>query len=218
MTRTRVCNSAQGCAPFQQLCRFFAISFLGLVGSAFFSASFCVDAYRVGDTVDAVVTTRSALTIDLLMANQPLFGVTKTVHLPRLPERFSMSFDEGLHTLPYIDAAITERLVVTFVYSKSGNGRIHSVTSKAIVMSMKSATQRKFDPKREVEVLFDWVEEADVDFEAGMIVAFLVVFVVSILFLMQLLSIDHPDDDGDEGFDRGGSGSGGRNNSYYKGR
>ena len=169
------------------------------------SVSSCfADAYKVGDTVDAAISTRSVRAIDLLMANMPLFGVSKTVHLPRMPGQFSMSFEEGVHTLPYIDAGTTEKLVVTFVYSKSGVGRIHSVTSSAI-------QNRKFDPTRDIEVLFDWVEEAAVDFEAGSIVMFLVVLVVSIMFVLQLCTIDHPNEYDDD--DRNSN-----NKSYYKGR
>jgi len=161
------------------------------------------DAYRVGDVVDAAVSTRSALTIDLLMANQPQFGMAKTIHLPRLPERFSLSFEEGLHSLPYVDGQNLEQLIVTFVYTKSGGGRIHSVTSKVV------RSQRKFDPKRQIEVLFDWVEEEAPDIEAGTTVMFIVSFVVSLLFMSQLCMIEGDDED---------DGNKKNRDSYYKGR
>lgn len=147
------------------------------------------------------------------MANQPLFGSPRTVHLPRLPERFSLSFEEGLHSLPYVDGQSLEQLIVTFIYSKSGGGRIHSVTSKAI----QQPHNNKFDKKKEIEVVFDWVEEAAVDLEAGTSVMFLAVLVVSILFLLQLCMMDHSDDDDDDhnhNYDDGNNNRG----SYYKGR
>ena len=180
------------------LSRFFIVAILFLVDPIIWShtPSLFAEAYRVGEVVDSSISTRSTLVIDMLIANQPLFGVPKTVHLPRLPERFSLSFDEGFHRLPYFDAESTEKLIVTFVYSKSGAGRIHSVTSQAIRSSTK-----KFDHTKEIEVFYDWIEEADVDIEAGSIVMFLVAFVVSILFLLQLCSIEDHDDNYDNNYD-----------------
>jgi len=222
-------NNAYRCSQFSILSRFFVVAIFCLVGPDVFlspkimssfsatsvlpSSSFFVDAYKVGDTVDAAILTRSVRTIDLLMANMPLFGVTKTIHLPRSQGRFSMSFEEGLHTLPYIDVGITEKVVVTFVYSKSGAGRIHSVTSSPI-------QNRKFDPTRDIEVLFDWVEEADLDFQAGSIVMFGVVLVVSILFVLQLCTIDHPDDEYEyeDEYEDDEDRNHNNNKSYYKGR
>mmetsp|Transcript_3388 Transcript_3388/g.7751 ORF Transcript_3388/g.7751 Transcript_3388/m.7751 type:complete len:218 (+) Transcript_3388:252-905(+) len=167
------------------------------------------DAYRIGDTVDASVTTRSSLGIDLLVANQPLFGVAKTSHLPRLPERFSMSFEEGLHTLPYVDAATTEKLVVTFVYTKSGAGKIHSVTGKAVGAGSGSKKQ-KFDKDIDIEVVFEWVEEAGVDLEAGNIAMYTAVLLVAVVFFVQLCMLDH---DADES-----KSSRKEEEMYYKGR
>ena len=222
------------CSRFQKVCLFFLIAIISVIrphsnsnsnsnsnnNRAAYSSTFYADAYRVGDSIDAAVSTRSSLTIDLLMANQPLFGLPRTVHLPRLPERFSLSFEEGLHSLPYVDGQSLEQLIVTFVYSKSGGGRIHSVTSKAIQQS--KSNHRKFEnKKKEIEVQFDWVEEAAVDLEAGSSVMFLAAFVVSILFLLQLCTMDHSDDDDDDDDDddRGNhNGNGDNRDSYYKGR
>eukprot|EP00536_Pseudo-nitzschia_multiseries_P010409 jgi/Psemu1/25934/gm1.25934_g len=146
------------------------------------------EAYRVGDYVDAAVSTRSAVAIDLFLADRPQFGVSRTVHLPRLPERFSMSFEEGLHVLPYVEGQSIEQLIVTFVYSQSGGGRIHSVASKVVPLPH---GRKGFDKDRDVEVVFDWVEQASVDLESGTAMMFLGAFVVSILFLLQLCSLDH---------------------------
>lgn len=158
-----------------------------------FDASFFTAAYRLGDIVDASVSTRSSLGIDMLMHNMPAFGVTKQIYLPRLPERFSLSFEDGLHSLPYVDGQKIEGLVVTFVYSKSGDGRIHSVSSRAI------PTTRPFSKDQEIEVLFEWAEEASVDLEAGASIMFLAAFLVSVLFFLQLCSMDDPKEyDSDE--------------------
>ena len=179
------------------------------------SCFFFADAYRVGDVVDADISTRSSLTIDLLMADQPLFGLSKTVHLPRLPERFSLSFEEGLHSIPYVDGQFLQQLLVTFVYSKSGGGRIHSVTSKAI---QSTGSNRRFDPKKKIEVVFDWIEEENVDIEAGATVMFLAAFVVSILFLLQLCVTEDDDDAGNNNNDNGNNNNNNNRDSYYKGR
>mmetsp|Transcript_2064 Transcript_2064/g.5491 ORF Transcript_2064/g.5491 Transcript_2064/m.5491 type:complete len:210 (+) Transcript_2064:62-691(+) len=191
----------------QQACRFFLIAILLCGFRPGGSSSSLVEAYRIGDYVDAAVSTRSALVIDLFMADRPQFGVSRTVHLPRLPERFSMSFEEGLHVLPYVEAQSLEQLIVTFVYSKSGGGRIHSVASKAIARS-----SRKFDKSRDIDVVFNWVEEAEVDLESGAAVMFIGALVVSVLFLLQLCTMEFRDNEDHVGQ---------RNNYYdrhYKGR
>jgi hypothetical protein len=151
-----------------------------------------INAYRVGDTVDAAVTTRSSVAIDLMIANLPLFGITRTIKLPRLPEKFSLSFEEGLHSLPYVDGQTAERLSVTFIYSKSGTGRIHSVSSK-----VKRSTNRNFDPQKPVEVEFVWIEEEAVDINAGSSLMFLATLISSIGFLIQLCGVSSSGDDDD---------------------
>ena len=170
------------------------------------SSNLFAGAYQMGDVVDTAVSTRSKISIDLLMGNQPKFGIRKISHLPRLPERFSLSFEEGLHTLPYFDGQSLEQLFVTFIYTKSGQGRIESVTSKAI-----HSKQQKFDKNRQIEVIFDWVEEESVDVVAGLTFLFLVSFIVSILFLLQLCIIgegdENDEDDNENNID-----------NYYKGR
>lgn len=209
---TNIQTNCRLCSRFQGSCLFYLIAIICIFQPGSFHddsslSSFFAEAYRVGDYVDATVSTRSALTIDLFMADQPLFGVPRTVHLPRLPQRFSMSFEEGYHSLPYLEAQSLEQLVVTFLYSKSGGGRIHSVTSKAIRLPH----NQKFDKKKDIEVVFDWVEEASVDLEAGGAIMFLAAFVVSILFLLQLCIMDHVEDDDHPNRDK-------RGENYHKGR
>jgi hypothetical protein len=168
--------------------------FLALL--SFFNNHQCLtttEAYRIMDVVDATMYTRS-FPVELLMASMPLFGVPRTVKIPRVLERFSLSFEEGLHSLPYIDGQSLETLQVTFIYSRSGEGRIHSVTSNAI----RSPKGRPIDQKVPINVEFIWVEEEAVNFNAGISVMFLATLVSSILFLIQLCaanggSEDHSD-------------------------
>jgi hypothetical protein len=149
-----------------------------------------VNAYRVGDVVDTTVSTQSSISIDLLMANRPLFGTSRSVRLPRLPERFSFSFEEGLHTLPYFDGQSLDKLFVTFVYSKSGEGRIHSVTSRAV----RSPKGVPYSEKQPIDVIFEWIEEEALDLDAGSSVMFLVTLLVSVIFLVQLCGAADEDD------------------------
>ena len=150
------------------------------------------NAYRVMDVVDASMYTRS-FPVELLMANMPLFGVERTVKVPRVLDRFSLAFEEGLHSLPYIDGQSLETLQVTFIYSRSGEGRIHSVTSNAI----RSPKGRPIDQKIPINVEFIWQEEEAVNFNAGISVMFLATLVASIVFLIQLCATSGGD--GNEG-------------------
>lgn len=152
------------------------------------------------------MSTKSSNNIELLMAARPLFGVSRTIQLARLPERFSLSFEEGLHSLPYVDGQALDVLRVIFVYSKSGEGRIHRVSSKAIWSDNKRS---RLDKNVPIDVSFEWVEEEAVDLQAGSSVMFLTVLVVSILFLLQLCGVDD---------DVVGVGNEGKNNKYRNGQ
>jgi hypothetical protein len=138
-----------------------------------------VGAYRVGDVVDAAMYTKS-FPVELFMANMPLFGVSRRVKMPRLMERFSLAFEEGLHSLPFMDAQTLEKLQIKFIYSRSGEGRIHSVTSEAI------RSKVPFNAKTPIEVEFEWIEEEAVNLDAGLTIVFLATLVASITFLIQL--------------------------------
>jgi hypothetical protein len=155
------------------------------------SVSLFVNAYRVGDTIHAAVNTRSSVVVDLMIANLPLFGISRKTELPRLQERFSLSFEEGLHTLSYIDGQTAETIRVTFIYSKSGEGRIHSVSSTVV-----RTKSRNFDPKLPIVVQYEWIEEEPVDLNAGSSIMFLATLLLSILFLIQLCGSGEGDEDG----------------------
>ncbi|KAG7341276.1 hypothetical protein IV203_023227 [Nitzschia inconspicua] len=146
------------------------------------------DAYRVGDVVDTTMYTKE-FPVDLLMANMPLFGLARKVKVPRVSQRFSLAFEEGLHSLPYLDGQMLETLKVTFVYSRSGDGRIHSVTYEPI----RSNSGRAINAKVPIDVEFEWIEEEAVNLDAGMSVIFIATLVASIVFLIQLCSVGDND-------------------------
>ena len=89
--------------------------------------------------------------------------------------RFSISFDEGFHHIPWLDVYnkqhTLEKLIITFVYSAS-DGSIHAVhrTTKYVEGQSTSFT-----------VEYNWIEEADVDIQSGVVMLFLSVMVVLVM-------------------------------------
>jgi hypothetical protein len=148
------------------------------------STTIIVDAYRVGDVVDTAMHTQ-AFPVELFMANMPLFGVPRRVKIPRVTQRFSMAFEEGLHSLPYLDGQMLQTLKVTFIYSRSGEGRIHSVQYEAI----RSQSGRALNAKTPIDVEFEWMEEKAVNLDALLSVMFIATLVASMVFLLQLCSV-----------------------------
>jgi hypothetical protein len=140
------------------------------------------NAYRVGDVVDTAMYTQ-AFPVDLLMANMPLFGLARKVKIPRTAQRFSLAFEEGLHSLPYLDGQRMETLKVTFIYSRSGEGRIHSVNYQVL------GSNRAINAKIPIDVEFEWIEEEAVNLDAGLSVMFAATLVASVVFLIQLCSV-----------------------------
>lgn len=164
-----------------------------------------VTAYRVGDVVETAMYTRE-FPVDLLMANRPLFGVRRTVKIPRTVQRFSLAFEEGgMHSLPYLDGQMLERLTVSFIYSRSGDGRIHSVTYEA----HRSKNGRAINAKVPIDVEFEWIEEEAVNLDAGMSVIFMATLVASIVFLIQLCSVGDNNNTA-----QGGAGGSGNDDAY----
>ena len=157
---------------------FISVYFLSRVDSPY--------GYKVGDAVDTVVWYKSSAN-DATRAQMPLFGVSSQVEFPRYHGRFSLGFEEGLHALPYIDARNLESLVVKFVYSKSGSGQIHAVSSENVYQEGKSS-------ERQIKVEYQWLEEEPVDIQAGMTAMFLATFLVSIIFLLQACGLADDDE------------------------
>jgi hypothetical protein len=143
-----------------------------------------VDAYRVGDVVDTAMYTQ-AFPVELFMANMPLFGVSRRVKIPRVTQRFSITFEEGLHSLPYLDGQMLQTLQVTIIYSRSGEGRIHSVQYEAI----RSQNGLALNAKMPIDVEFEWLEEDPVNLDTASTVMFVATLVASMVFLLQLCSV-----------------------------
>jgi hypothetical protein len=165
------------------------VLYRALVSLALFSTS-PLNAYRVGDAVDTVVWTKAGTT-DAIRSQMPLFGISNKINVPRYNGPFSLGFEEGLHALPWMEAKYVEKLVVTFIFSKSGVGAIHSVSSEPVYRGRvdKSGNQNEF------QIEYKWVEEEPVDIQAGAGAMFLATLVLSIIFLLQACGLS---DDGDK--------------------
>ena len=152
-----------------------------------------------------IVKLRHSGNIDPMRAQLPLFGLSQTVKIPQLKERFSLAFEEGLWALPWTEiqtlkGQILEGIAVTFVYSKSGGGAIHSVTMKHMYIPKTEKTGRP-----EVRVDYVWQEEEPIDIQAGSTVMFLATLIACVIFLVQAcgLADDLADGDDDDDFSYG---------------
>ena len=163
-----------------------------------------VNAYRVGDAVDTVIWLPGGETTDAMRAHMPKFGVSTSVSLPPLKEKFSFGFEEGLWALPWTEAwnmrgEGLERLVVTFVYSKSGGGAIHSVSSESFYRSRGTKDKNKDGKKgdSQLKVQYKWLEEEPVNLQAGLAAMFFATLVASVVFLIQACGLTGDDDEVD---------------------
>lgn len=143
---------------------------------------FCV-AYRIGDTVDTLIRTSSG-TSEALTRQMPLFGYSTDVAFTESPTRFSIAFEEGLHPLPWIELYDSRRhrldvVEVTFIYSRSGDGTIHAISSEA---KYKDAS----DEVDGFRVRYKWVEEEEVDLVAGSAVMLLAVSIAVLIMMLQI--------------------------------
>jgi len=130
-------------------------------------------AYRVSDPIDTIVWTNQDIE-DATRAQQPLFGIPTTVRFTR-NGKFSLGFVDGYHTLSWIDTRHLDKLIVSFVYSRDG-GTIHSVFSKRV-------SGGTHENGSDLEVDYEWIEEAPIDLEAGFTLMFISAFLVSIVSL-----------------------------------
>jgi hypothetical protein len=168
------------------------VLYRALVSLALFSTS-PLNAYRVGDAVDTIVWTKAGAK-DAMRSQMPLFGISNKINVPRFDGPFSFGFEEGLHSLPWMEAyeaRYVEKMVVTFIFSTSGVGAIHSVSSEPV---MRSRVDKSDHPK-EFQIEYKWVEEEPVDIQAGVGAMFLATLVLSIIFLLQACGLS---DDGDK--------------------
>lgn len=126
-------------------------------------------------------------------SQMPLFGMDTTAKFGPLPDRFSISFEEGFRALPWMTlrngyGVPLEKVEVTFIFSRSGTGEIHSMRSKTIyIKGVKAAAAA--DWNNQITVEYKWIEEEAVDLNGGAFVMFLAIFVVSIFFLFDLCGL-----------------------------
>ncbi len=145
-------------------------------------------AYRVGDAIDTIVQTPSGIS-DALRQQMPRFGVSTQAIFHELPlSHFSLAFEEGFRQLPWVDIVngngkALDKIIVTFVYSKSGGGAIHSVSSQAKYLSTNEPSNGSFRAD------YIWIEEEAVDLNAGASVMFLATLVTTVLVLLHTCGI-----------------------------
>lgn len=140
---------------------------------------------------------------DALRSQMPKFGINTKVHFDmEIPDdrrkyrTFTLLFEDGLRSIetrPFHNwrQETLERVVVKFVYSKSGKGMIHSVSSTGIYKASPASPGR-------FRVEYEWQEEEAVRLNVGSCVMFLAVFLSSIVFLFQTCGLDDEDGDSDE--------------------
>jgi hypothetical protein len=132
--------------------------FLVLVASCLLGST---TAYRVGDAIDTDIRLASG-TSDALRVQMPQFGVSSKANF-RFEDQdsFSLQFEDGLRGLPWVSLVkgykgqALEKLVVTFVYSKSGGGAIHTVLSEPVYRETAARPQQAGS----FQVEYNWVEE-----------------------------------------------------------
>mmetsp|Transcript_11615 Transcript_11615/g.19674 ORF Transcript_11615/g.19674 Transcript_11615/m.19674 type:complete len:197 (+) Transcript_11615:841-1431(+) len=140
--------------------------------------------YRVGDVVDTFIKTESKAE-DVMRNQMPVFGASSKAVFNEMPQHFSLSFEEGLRPLPWVSTTNNQGmklsdLEITFVYSKSGDGVIHSISSKPNFGSQASGG---------FEVRYHWVEEEEVDPQSGMTLMFLVTFLSCVVMLINSCAV-----------------------------
>lgn len=168
-----------------------------------------VSAYCIGDAVDTDLV-MDGFMWDALRSQMPKFGINTKVHFdmdladsadedPRY-RTFALLFEDGLRsveTRPYEKTAwrgqtqTLERVLVKFVYSKSGTGMIHSVSSTAVYKAENAASSS--NNSRRFRVEYEWQEEEAVRLTVGSVVMFLAVFLSSIVFLFQTCGLNDGD-------------------------
>lgn len=125
-------------------------------------------------------------TTDALTSQMPLFGIPTSTVFTEDVDRFSLAFQEGLRSLPWISVydhkkRPLEQVRVTFVYSKTpnGGGTIHAVTSETTYSKDRSDSDEGF------RVSYVWKEEEQVDLQSGLIVMCLVVCIAAMIVMIQ---------------------------------
>lgn len=152
-----------------------------------------VHGYKSGDAIDTIIWSHSTAR-DATRAQMPSFGMATKVDFVQKRGRFSLGFQEGYHTLPYIESRNLEKLFVTFVYSRSGQGVIHSVSSTPTYVEEGGKSGEK------IIVEYNWVEEEPVDIRSGATVMFLATLVASLIFMLQACGLSDDDEEEDDDY------------------
>lgn len=145
-----------------------------------------MSSYSIGEHIETSVFTITGGS-EALGKQRPLFGINSVVTFPRSRsnDRFSLSFAEGFHHLPWFDTSSLGRLRVTFVFSKSGDGVIHSVSSEPIMRVMHDDHSR-----HNIQIEYVWIEEQPVDFQSGLAVMFMATFLVVLVIQVCRFGVD----------------------------
>jgi hypothetical protein len=178
-----------------------------IVAASLFLGSTVTTAYRMGDAVDTDIRLVSG-TSDALRSQMPQFGISSKANFrfEDHQDSFSLQFEDGLRGLPWVSLVkfkgqALQKLIVTFVYSKSGGGTIHTVLSEPVYHETAARPQQAGS----FQVQYVWVEEANVHLHAGQAVMFLAVFLASLYFICFSCGLVQGDG-GPRNSDRNGSG------------
>lgn len=135
--------------------------------------TFGVQSYKVGDTVDGIVWTGQDFT-SMKRAQMPVFGISSKTNFER-KSLLSFGFEDGLHMLPWIDTKEVEQVIITFMFSKSGQGTIKSVSLQT--------SRVQYSPD-EIIVEYQWVEEIPASLQEGNVAMLLgsLISCVAVLF------------------------------------
>lgn len=152
-----------------------------------------VSSYSIGEHIETSVFTITGGS-EVLSKQRPLFGINSIVTFPRSRsnDSFSLSFAEGYHQLPWFDTSSLGKLRVTFVFSKSGDGVIHSVSSEPVMRVMHDDHSR-----HNIQIEYVWIEEQPIDFQSGLAVMFLATFFVVLVIQICRLGFDSGKQQGD---------------------
>lgn len=135
-----------------------------------------VSSYSIGEHIETSVFTITGGS-EALSKQRPLFGINSIVTFPRSRsnDRFSLSFAEGYHHLPWFDTSSLGKLRVIFLFSRSGDGVIHSVSSEPVMRVMHDDHSR-----HNIQIEYVWIQEQPVDFQSGLAVMFLATFLFAL--------------------------------------
>jgi hypothetical protein len=136
--------------------------------------------HYIGESLQTTVLSAHGK-VEATKAQWPLFGVDSTVKIPRSQEKFSLGFEENYHQLSWFDTNNLGKLRVTFLYSRSGDGMIASVTSQPV---MKTINEEYSTHHFDVE--YRWVEEQPIGIASACIIMFLATLMVSLLLVFSL--------------------------------